>query len=82
MPRPLPVAEIAMEVQAEILDAQDEVSDAQADAAPLWNAARKSPALMAHCRRLAEALLLSRKALRLSRKEAREITAMAEAEAA
>lgn len=78
MPRPLHVAEIAAEVQAEILDAQDEVTDAQADAAPLWNAARKSPALMAHCRRLAEALRLSRVALRLSRQEAREIAGLAE----
>lgn len=64
MPRPLTIDEIACEVQAEVLEAQE-------DAIPLWPAARKSPLLMEHCRRLA-------KLLRLSRQEAREIAGLAE----
>ncbi len=68
MPRPLAIDEIAMEVQSEVIEAQE-------DAAPLWPAARRNAVLMAHCRRLA-------KLLRMSRQEAREIAGMAEEAAA
>lgn len=66
MPRPLALDELAMEVQAQI-------ADVQRVAAPMWTAAKRTrrAVLVAHCRRLA-------RLLRLSRGEAREIAGMAE----
>lgn len=70
MPRPVPIAEQAMEIQADL-------EEVERDAAPIWPAARKTNriALVEHCQRLA-------RLIRASRREARDIAGLAEEVAA